>query len=178
MFIVSEETIRWLNALDAEEAVAQLLRCCGSRWWAEQMASSRPLSDEEALLAAAESAFDRMPDEAWLEAIRSHPKIGDFESLKMKYAGNREWSGDEQSGAAVADEATLRALAAGNEEYERRFGYLFVVCATGKTAAEMLGLLQERLGNDPAEELRIAAGEQRKITRLRLAKLSPCPEPS
>lgn len=174
---MNDDASAWLNGLDTDSAEAALLRCCGSSWWAARVAAERPYANPEALAAAAERAFDAMPDDAWLEAIRSHPKIGDFESLKMKYAGNREWSGGEQAGAAAADEATLRRLAAGNNAYERRFGYLFVVCATGKSAAEMLVLLEERLGNEAAAELRLAAGEQRKITRLRLAKLRPPNEP-
>ena len=117
--------------------------------------------------------MDAMPRDAWLEALESHPKIGDLESLRMKYAGNKEWSGGEQAGVNSADEATLVALAEGNETYEQRFGYLFVVCATGKSAAEMLALLQERLGNEADEEFTIACGEQRKITHLRLDKLEP-----
>ncbi|QDT68955.1 Uric acid degradation bifunctional protein [Planctomycetes bacterium MalM25] len=171
-------TTVWLNGLDTEQAEVALLRCCGSRWWAARVAADRPYADTEALAVATERAFDAMPDDAWLEAIRSHPKIGDFESLKMKYAGNREWSGGEQAGAAAADEETLRRLAAGNDAYQRRFGYLFVVCATGKSAAQMLALLEERLNNEVGAELRLASDEQRKITRLRLAKLRPSTDPS
>lgn len=169
-------TLDRLNGLGAEEARAELRRCCGSRWWCEEVAEARPFADEEALAAAAARAFDAMSRDAWLEAINAHPKIGDLKSLKMRYAGNREWSGGEQAGAASADEATLRELADGNAAYEARFGYLFVVCATGKSAAEMLAILRTRLRNDPATELRIAAGEQRKITRLRLGKLLSPPE--
>lgn len=135
------------------------------------MAAALPVADEAALVAAADEAFDAMPREAWLEAFTSHPKIGDITSLRMKFAGNKEWSGGEQAGIAEADEAVLRRLAAGNDDYEQRFGYLFIVCATGKSAAEMLSLLGNRLPNDDATELRIAAGEQRKITHLRLAKM-------
>lgn len=137
------------------------------------MAAALPLADEAALAAAADKAFDAMPCEAWLEAFTSHPKIGDIQSLRMKFAGNKEWSGGEQAGVTDADEAVLQRLAAGNDEYEQRFGYLFIVCATGKSAAEMLSILESRLPNDEATELGIAAGEQRKITHLRLAKLEP-----
>lgn len=173
---MNTETIKWLNGLEQQSAAAELKRCCGSSWWCQQVAAARPFSDAEQLTAAADRAFDTMPEDAWLEAIRSHPKIGDFESLKMKYAGNRDWSGGEQAGAAAADDQTLRQLAAGNESYEKRFGYLFVVCATGKSAQQMLDLLELRLSNDPAEELSTAAAEQRKITHLRLAKLTPLPQ--
>lgn len=135
------------------------------------MAEALPLADEAALVAAADGAFDAMPREAWLEAFTSHPKIGDIKSLRMKFAGNKEWSGGEQAGIAEADETVFQRLATGNDDYEQRFGYLFIVCATGKSAAEMLSLLEARLPNDDATELRIAAGEQRKITHLRLAKM-------
>ncbi len=170
---MNENDLEWLNALDEADAVGGLRRCCGSTRWCEAMASARPFASAASLAAAAEAAFDRLDDNAWLEAIRSHPKIGDFESLKMRFAGNKEWSGGEQAGAAGADEETLHRLAAGNAAYEERFGYLFVVCATGKSAAEMLALLERRLDNGEAAEFRIACGEQRKITHLRIAKLQP-----
>lgn len=168
---MSPETLDWLNGLAPDDAAAALRRCCGSGWWAHIVAAALPVDDAASLLQAAENAFDAMPRDAWIEALTSHPRIGDFESLKMKYAGNREWSAGEQSGAAVADDATLHRLAEGNNEYETRFGHLFVVCATGKSAAQMLAILEERMKNVASEELAIACGEQRKITRLRLDKL-------
>lgn len=135
------------------------------------MAAGRPYGTAEGLLAATDAAFAQMPRESWLEAFACHPKIGDLHSLRMKFTGNKEWSGGEQAGVNDADEATLRRLAEGNAAYEQRFGYLFIVCASGKSAAEMLALLESRLDNDPETELAIASGEQQKITRLRLAKL-------
>ena len=170
---MNEVTVTWLNGLSAAEAQAVLLRCCGSTEWARRVAASRPWADGAALVEAADEALEALAEADVLEALASHPRIGDFQSLKMRYAGNREWSAGEQSGAAEADDETLRRLAAGNDAYERRFGYLFVVCATGKSAAEMLAILEARLQNVPADELRVAAGEQRKITHLRLAKLQP-----
>lgn len=113
-----------------------------------------------------------MPREAWLEAFACHPKIGDLESLKMKFAGNRQWSSGEQAGMAGVEEDTLLRFAQANEEYEKRFGYIFIVCATGKSAAEMLAMLEDRLQNDPDTELAIASGEQKKITQLRLQKMN------
>lgn len=166
-------TLNWLNALPQAEAIEAFRRCCGAAFWCEDMAAARPLSTPEEVTRFADGVFDRMPDEAWLEAFAAHPRIGDFDSLKMKYAGNKEWSGGEQAGAAAADDATLHRLAEGNTAYEERFRYRFIVCATGKTAAQMLALLEARLDNDDATELRIAAGEQREITHLRLAKLEP-----
>ena len=135
------------------------------------MTAGRPYADGASLLDAADAVFARMPREAWLEAFACHPKIGDLESLRMKFAGNKEWSAGEQSGVNDADDAVLRRLAEGNAAYERAFGYLFIVCATGKTAAEMLAILESRLGNDEDTELGVASGEQRKITLLRLSKL-------
>jgi 2-oxo-4-hydroxy-4-carboxy-5-ureidoimidazoline decarboxylase len=168
---MSPETLAWLNSLAPDEAAATLRRSCGSGWWAQRVAASLPVDDAASLLQAAEVAFDAMSRDAWFEALTSHPRIGDFASLKMKYAGNREWSAGEQSGAAEADDATLHRLAQGNNAYEARFGYLFVVCATGKSAAQMLAILEERMKNEATEEFAIACGEQRKITRLRLDKL-------
>jgi 2-oxo-4-hydroxy-4-carboxy-5-ureidoimidazoline decarboxylase len=156
-----------LRALNAEE----LERCCGARAWVAAMLAAQPCADRAALEAAAEKAFAALKAEDWLEAFRHHPKIGDKAALRAKFASTREWASGEQAGAAAADEATLDALAKGNADYEARFGHIFIVCATGKSAAEMLALLKARIGNDPKEELCIAAGEQVKITKLRLAKL-------
>lgn len=170
---MNNDFLEWINALPPDEAHEQFSRCCGSTWWCERMTDSRPFKDLDDVTTKADIAFDRMPREAWLEAFACHPRIGDLASLRMKYAGNKEWSAGEQAGAASADEQTLVRLASGNEEYADRFGYTFIVCATGKSAAEMLGLLEQRLGNDREAELPIAAAEQRKITHLRLEKLRP-----
>ncbi|QDS97105.1 2-oxo-4-hydroxy-4-carboxy-5-ureidoimidazoline decarboxylase [Adhaeretor mobilis] len=164
--------ITHLNEISDEAARDTLRQCCGSRWWCKLVAAERPFASKQELLAAADHVFDNMPREAWLEAFACHPKIGDMESLKMKFAGNRQWSSGEQSGMAAAEEATIARFAQANEEYEQRFGYIFIVCATGKTAAEMLALLEARLNNDSEKELKIAANEQRKITHLRLEKLT------
>lgn len=163
--------VQVLNDVGEEEARAALLRCCGSVRWAERMAASRPFADMSALNRAAEDVWRSLDREDWLEAFRAHPRIGDMDSLRRKFASTAVWSAAEQSGVAGAADATLLALADGNRRYEERFGYLFVVCATGKGATEMLALLEERLNNDPGDELRSAAAEQEKITRLRLEKL-------
>ena len=169
---MKDAVIKKINSADTDEAADIFRKCCGSAWWCNQMTDDRPFTNADAVATAADAAFDQMPRDAWLEAFAAHPQIGDLQSLRMKYAGNREWSAGEQSGAADADENTLQRLAAGNAEYLNRFGYIFIVCATGKTAAEMLALLEARLGNAPEAELPIAAAEQRKITHLRLAKLA------
>ena len=165
------DALQRLNELGAEEARAELLRCCGSSRWAAAMIARRPFASPAALLEAADSAWQGLDEAAWREAFAHHPKIGDREALRSRFAATAAWAADEQAGAGAAAEDVLEALAQGNLDYERRFGYIFIVCATGKTAPEMLALLRERLPHSPEEELRIAAGEQAKITRLRLQKL-------
>jgi 2-oxo-4-hydroxy-4-carboxy-5-ureidoimidazoline decarboxylase len=152
-----------LNALPDDEAAAAFLRCCGSTRWARMMAAARPFAGVDALAAAAETAAGSLDRPDWLEAFAAHPQIG--ESTRSS------WAAGEQVGSRSASDEVRRRLAEGNTAYHERFGYIFIVCATGKSAAEMLRLLEGRLTNDAATECRVAAGEQRKITRLRLAKL-------
>lgn len=152
-----------LNALDEETAVRELLRCCGSRRWARTMAAARPFESMSALEQAADACWQGLQAADTLEAFAAHPKIGERSAST--------WASGEQSGARTATDDVRERLAAGNDAYEARFGYIFIICATGKSADEMLASLEERLRNAPAEELRIAAGEQRKIMRLRLTKL-------
>jgi len=135
------------------------------------MIAGRPYRDAAALLAAGEACWQALGREDWLEAFGHHPRIGDREALRARFATTCDWAATEQSAAMAASDAILDALAEGNREYEARFGYIFIVCATGKPADELLALLQARLGNDTEVELRIAAAEQAKITRLRLEKL-------
>src|SRR5436190_8998572 len=142
-----------LNRLGEFDALAALLRCCGSTRWAEQMASQRPFADFDALLAAARSVWRNLVPADWLQAFAAHPKIGDLASLRAKFAQTAAWSEQEQAGVATTTESTLHALAAGNRAYEEKFGYIFIVCATGKSADEMLALLRQRLGNSTADEL-------------------------
>ena len=160
-----------LNALSAQDAREALLRCCGSKRWAEGMLARRPFASEKALLDAADQVWRGLSKEDFLEAFAHHPRIGGKDALRAKFAATRTWAQGEQAGAAAASEATLDALSAGNARYEERFGFVFIVCATGKSADEMLALLQARQSNEPQAELRIAAGEQAKITAIRLKKL-------
>jgi 2-oxo-4-hydroxy-4-carboxy-5-ureidoimidazoline decarboxylase len=164
-------TLAELNELSQAQAFAAFERCCGARAWVERMCAARPFASAEALLAEAERQWEALGEREWREAFAHHPRIGDVEALRKRFASTAAWAADEQRGAAAADEDTLAALANGNRLYEERFGCIFIVCATGKSAAEMLALLEARLGNEPAHELRVAAGEQGKITRLRLEKL-------
>lgn len=163
--------IRELNSMPETDLASCLERCCGSSRWVAAMVRRRPFSDSEDLFSAAEAAAAELSDEDWLEAFSHHPKIGDVESLRSKFASTRQWSAGEQRGVESADEEILRALARGNAEYENRFGFIFIVCATGKGAREMLSILEGRLGSTREQELLVASGEQRKITRIRLEKL-------
>ena len=151
-----------LNALISAAAEAELLACCGSRAWARRMAESRPFHDLQGMQETSDYVWWSLSQEDWLEAFAAHPRIGE--------KGNR-WSEQEQAGASGAGAETLAALLEANRLYDSRFDHIFIVCAMGKSAEEMLELLQTRLGNDPKTELRIAAEEQRKITNLRLEKL-------
>ena len=160
-----------LNEESAGAARDELRRCCGASRWVEAMNARRPFRDQESLLTAADEVWWDLEEPDWREAFAHHPKIGDADALRRRFASTREWAAGEQSGVRSATDETLAALAAGNREYEDRFGYIFIVCATGKTADEMLSLLRARLPNSPPNEIRIAAAEQAKITRLRLEKL-------
>ncbi len=168
---MNAESLRALQAYSAAAARDALKACCGASAWCGAMAAARPFADQAALHQQADFAFDRLATKDWLEAFACHPKIGDIDSMRMKYAGNAAWSRGEQAGVDQATEKLLRELAAANAAYEQRFGYIFIVCASGKSAAEMLELLRGRLDNPPEAELAIAAAEQRKITHLRLDKL-------
>ena len=161
-----------IDSLSESDARAALQRCCGSTRWVEGMLARRPFGTREVLYEAADAVWSSVERADVLEAFEHHPRIGaDLGALREKFASTEAWSSGEQSSVASADEATLEALRDGNLAYEKRFGHIFIVCATSKSALEMLGLLKERLDNDPVTELRIAAGEQAKITRIRLDKL-------
>jgi OHCU decarboxylase len=160
-----------LNKLSAHEAQAEFLKCCGSQNWARAMAAARPFPGPEDLFERADATWRSLSEPDWLEAFRAHPKIGEKKAAATQSEQARSWSAQEQSGTATASGDTMTALAAANEAYERRFGFIFIVCATGKTSEEMLTMLNQRLANDPETELRIAADEQLKITRLRLEKM-------
>lgn len=164
-------TLDRLNGLSEDEARAALARCCGSRRWLEGMLAARPFRDHRALMDAADRAERAMRRADWLEAFAQHPRIGDLDALRTRFADTAAWAGAEQRGTMGASETTLHALAEGNRDYERRFGHRFIVCATGRGADEMLAMLRERLAHDPELELEVAAGEQSRITRLRLDKL-------
>jgi 2-oxo-4-hydroxy-4-carboxy-5-ureidoimidazoline decarboxylase len=160
-----------LNALPPASARDELARCCAASAWVDAMVASRPFADRAALRAASDRAARALTRRDWLEAFASHPRIGDASALHVKFSTTAVWAGAEQQGTVDAPASVLEALVRGNHAYEARFGYVFIVCATGKRAEEMLALLESRLSNDPARELDIAAAEQMKITHLRLDKL-------
>jgi len=135
------------------------------------METARPYSTLETLLATAHDIWWSLDKADWFEAFRSHPKIGEKKAKDKVTAQSQQWSGQEQAGVASASQDTVDSLASLNEDYEQKFGFIFIICATGKTSAEMLSALRERLQHDPESELPIAAAEQDKITELRLKKL-------
>ena len=159
------ERLEWFNGLSAAEAQAELYGCFANRRWAASVAAGRPYLDLNAVLIAAQTAWDDLAPAEWLEAFAAHPRIGEH--------GGHEpaRSESEQSRVMQASDATLEALAAENRLYEDRFGYVFLMAAAGKSADEILEALRVRMNNDPKAELDVAVYQQSKITRLRLEKL-------
>ena len=164
-------TLHELNTLSKEQLKQELFKCCGSNAWVDKMLPFFPADDMVELINDAEDQWYECSEADWLEAFTHHPKIGDVESLKKKFAATAQWASGEQGAVAEASQQTLETLAKGNDDYEKKFGFIFIVCATGKSAEEMLQLLQARLPNEKEEEIKIAMDEQNKITQLRLQKL-------
>ena len=158
------------NRLSPEDAEKDILRCCGSAAWARALASRRPFENEDFLLAASDEIWRGLRPSDWREAFSQHPRIGERKAPPAASGQSAAWSAEEQQGVGSAPESIRETLAEANREYERRFGRTFIVCASGKLAAEMLDILRHRLHNDEATELGEAAEEQRKITHLRLKK--------
>jgi OHCU decarboxylase len=166
-----DQSISRINELSAAQAQAEFLKCCGSIAWAKGMTDTRPFSNSDELSSKADEIWWKLDEEDWLEAFRAHPKIGEKKAAAAQSSEAQQWSAQEQSESQKTAAETKAALAAGNLEYEQRFGFIFIICATGKSAEEILAALNGRLSNDSDAELRIAAEEQRKITQLRLRKL-------
>ena len=160
-----------LNTLSKGEAAIALRRCCAAEAWVLAMVHTRPFTSVEQLLKKAEDVWWNLHEGDFMEAFSAHPKIGDVRSLRAKYADTHSLAANEQAGAHHVDDAVLEALAEGNRAYEKKFGFIFIVCATGKSAAEMLVLLQQRLLNSHVQEVRNAAENQAQITAIRLNKL-------
>jgi OHCU decarboxylase len=169
--IALESGLERLNSLPANEAEAEFGKCCGSTNWARLMAAECPFASSNELVALADRVWWSLEPEDWLEAFASHPRIGEKKAARATAAEAQDWAAQEQSGGQHAAEETVRSLAELNRQYEEKFGYIYIVCATGKSSKEMLEILRERLPNDADTELRIAAREQSRITKLRLGKL-------
>jgi len=163
--------IKHLNFLSEDKLFSELEKCCGSSEWIINMISRRPFIDKNALHNISETVWNNLGERDFLEAFTHHPTIGDVDSLKRKFASTAKWAENEQQGANLASNKILQELKFANDKYLKHFGFIFIVCATGKTAEQMLALLKERLNNDHTAELQIAAEEQNKITHLRLDKL-------
>ncbi|MEO7970109.1 MAG: 2-oxo-4-hydroxy-4-carboxy-5-ureidoimidazoline decarboxylase [bacterium] len=163
--------LKQLNLLSANKAESEFLKCCGSKRWTERLCAERPFDSLDDLIAKADRVWWSLDQADWLEAFLSHPKIGEQKAAAATSDQSKEWSAAEQAGIGDAASSTLAMLAELNQKYEDKFGYIFIVCASGKSSEEMLAILSSRLENDSDEELRIAAAEQAKITELRLQKL-------
>jgi 2-oxo-4-hydroxy-4-carboxy-5-ureidoimidazoline decarboxylase len=163
-------TLEEFNALPAEAARQALLGCCSAARWAAAVAAGRPFGTLDDVLRRSDAAVSALTVADLREALAGHPRIGQ-PGAGRPVPGRPGWSRQEQSGVDQADQATVRALADGNQAYERRFGHIYLVCATGRSGPELLALLRQRLGNGPAAEWRVVRAELEKINRIRLAKL-------
>lgn len=164
-------TLQQLNLMPMAEAAAQLMKCCGSERWAKTMLSKRPFTSLDMLQQTAQEVWTHLSPHDWQEAFGHHPRIGERSLQVAAATAAVDWAGTEQSGMNSADDLVRRELANLNHEYERRFGYVFLICATGWSADDMLAELRRRIINDPATELHNAAQQQSLITSLRLNKL-------
>jgi len=164
-------SLREFNDLPGDSARQVLLNCCPARRWADELVSARPYACADELLARSAQAVTGLEPDDLRQALSGHPRIGAPEPAGQAHRAAGGWSGQEQSGVDRADQELMQALAAGNRAYEQRFGHIYLVCATGRSGAELLDLLQARLGHDPAAEWRVVAAELEKINRIRLRKL-------
>ncbi len=165
-----EQQLAWFHGLPAGQARELLLACCAAGRWAGRLAAARPYPDLTALLRESDEAVAGLSEQELAAALAGHPRIGERVPAA---AGSRSagWSRQEQSGVAAADDPTRQALADLNAAYEQRFGHIYLVCATGRSAAELLALLRARLGHDDAAEWRVVRSELQQINRIRLRKL-------
>ena len=164
-------TLGDLNRLDPSVRAEAMAKCCGATAWVQAMTLAFPFDTVESLYSSASAVWRSLDEAAWYEAFSHHTKIGDTKALAAKFASTAEWATGEQAAVGQATSEVIERLAKGNRLYEERFGYIFIVCATGKTAEEMVALLEARLLNPYEKEIFIAMGEQEKITRIRLEKL-------
>lgn len=171
MTVNANSKLEILNASSEDEAIEELTRCCGSSSWVEKMLARRPFHSVEELFSAADDIWFKLAPQDWVEAFSHHPRIGDVDSLRAKFASTASWCENEQKGVSQATEDVLHQLAKLNDAYFEKYGYIFIVCATGKTADQMLEILKARMPNNNDDEIKVAAGEQAKITKIRLEKL-------
>ncbi len=164
-------TIAEFDHLPEEKKKELLTQCCGSSGWIDKMLTIFPVEDLVEFLEAAEQKWNECSEKEQIMAFEHHPKIGDIKSLKEKFADTAGWTEVEQSGVIGSNEKTLHQLALASEEYENHFGFIFIFCATGRSAKEMLTDLHSRINNSKEDEIKIASAEQLKITKLRLEKL-------
>lgn len=164
-------TLNEFNRQSDKLVSTAFLQCCSSETWVQRMMQSRPFPTQQQLLEQASKHWRNLQEQDYLQAFEGHPKIGDVNSLREKYAGTRALASGEQGGVAGASEEVFQELSAGNRDYEEKNGFIFIVCATGKGADEMLAMLQARLANTRAQEIKNACVEQEKITALRLQKM-------
>jgi 2-oxo-4-hydroxy-4-carboxy-5-ureidoimidazoline decarboxylase len=160
---------RW-NSLDPGAAALEALPCCGSHAWSCALASMRPIADEPSLLEISSSIWLALPEEAWQEAFNSHPRIGQTHAQTRATEESLRWSAQEQRMTLPEDDGTKLALEQANRRYEQKFGRIFIVCANGRTSSEIIKMLETRMQNNAATELREAAEQQRQITQLRLQR--------
>jgi 2-oxo-4-hydroxy-4-carboxy-5-ureidoimidazoline decarboxylase len=166
---MNDALARW-NGLRFFEAAEEILPCCGSKAWARGVAARRPIHDEAALLTTCDEVWKELPESDWMEAFRSHPRIGESHGPASALPQSVSWSKTEQQRVSAADDEVKRALAEGNRAYEQRFKSIFIVCASGKSPIEILEILRRRLRNDDKTELQEAAEQQRQIAHIRLRK--------
>lgn len=164
-------TLSELNAFPRYRAEGELVKCCGSTAWVRAMTGRRPFTNRDRLFRAASEVWWHLDADDWMEAFRAHPRIGEQRAVVHAPAQAQVWSALEQSSVNRGSAGVITALEEANEEYFAKFGYIFIVCASGKGADEMLSILKSRLPNQPEAEIRVAAKEQEKITRLRLERL-------
>ncbi len=159
------------NKQSREKAGQDLFKCCGSKTWVNKIMKNFPFNSIEDLKISSDRSWFSCKKEDWLEAFSHHPKIGDQSVADKKHSSTADWAKQEQSAVKDAEQGILSELAKSNQSYQEKFGFIFIVCATGKTAIEMLKLLNDRINNEPEKELHIAINEQNKITHLRIDKL-------
>lgn len=168
---MTEASVQKINAMTSSELDRQLTICCGSKAWVKEMVKRAPFQSKQDLMEASDQVWFALSEKDWLEAFSHHPKIGDVKSIAEKFASTKHLASSEQSGVQAASKEVIEELAEKNKLYEEEFGFIFIICATGKSAGQMLVAITDRLDNKRKDEVFIAATEQSKITKLRLEKL-------